>query len=71
MDLTELFNQTPTVAAILIIVAWFLKALKSRDCMLRGIAEAMRENARVVGQNSELLRENITLLRSMNGKRGP
>lgn len=79
MDFTEIATQTPAIGAILLISFWFLKALKSRDCTLKDIAdrchelrqdatEAMKENSRVVGQNSELLRETTTLLRTMNGK---
>lgn len=75
MDPTSLLDKAPELGAILIVVGLFLKALKSRDCTLKDIAdrytEAMKENSRVVGQNTELLRENITLLRSLNGKRGP
>lgn len=81
MELTSLLDKAPELGAILIVVGLFLKALKNRDCTLKDIAdrchelrqdatEAMKENSRVVGQNSELLRENITLLRSMNGSRG-
>jgi hypothetical protein len=76
----DIVTGTSFLGAVLLIVSWFLKALKSRDCTLRDIAErchalrqdateAMKENSRILGQNSELLRENITLLRSINGVR--
>lgn len=79
MDLTNLLDKAPELAAILIVVGLFLKALKSRDCTLKDIADrchelrqdataAMKENSKVVGQNSELLREATILLRTMNGK---
>lgn len=79
MDLTEFITQTPAIGAILLIVAWNHKATKSRDCALKDITDrfavlqseatdAIKENARTVGQNSELLRENITLLQTLNGK---
>lgn len=87
MDLTEIATQAPGVGAILLIVAWFLKALKARDYMLKRLGEdyeksrdechavqrdaieVMRENSRAFGQNTELLRETISLLRTLNGKR--
>lgn len=79
MDFTELASQTPAVAAILILVAWFLKAMKSRDCLFREITnhcegvrkeetEARRENTRMLGQTIEVIREATHLLRKMNGK---
>ena len=78
MDLTGLFEKAPELGVILILVIVFLKALKGRDCTLKDIADrchelrsdatvAMKENSRVVGQNSELLREVTVLLRRMNG----
>ena len=78
MELSNLLDKAPELGAILIVVGLFLKALKSRDCTLKDIADrchelrsdataAMKENSRIVGQNSELLREVTVLLRKMNG----
>jgi hypothetical protein len=79
MELTEFITQAPAIGAILLIVKWNHKAVKSRDCALKDITDrfavlqseatdAIKENARIVGQNSELLRENITLLQTLNGR---
>lgn len=79
MDFIEIVTQIPAVGAILLISYWFLKALKSRDCTLRDIADkchemrregadATRDNTRVLGETGEVIREATTLLRAMNGK---
>ena len=80
MNPMEIAMQMPAVGAILLISFWFLKALKNRDCTLKDIADrchelrsdatdAMRDNSRVVGQNTELLREVTTILRRINGSK--
>ena len=68
MDLTELISQAPGVAAILIVVGWFLKALAKRDCALKDVTDVIRANSKALGANSEVLRETTSLLRTMNGK---
>lgn len=80
MDFTGLLEKAPELGVILIIVIAFLKALKSRDCTLKDIAdrchelrsdatEAMRENSKIIGENTGMLREAVGVLRTMNGKR--
>ena len=87
MDLMELFTQAPGIVGILIIVRWTLKAMRSRDALLKDLGkdyedsrdqchkvqrdaiDSMRENSRVLGENSAVMREITTLLHRMNGSK--
>lgn len=80
MDPTlDIVTGTSFLGGILLVVSWFLKALKSQGCTLKDIADrchelrndatqAMKENSRAIGQNSELLRAATVLLEKINGK---
>lgn len=67
MDLTGLWDSAPELGVVLVIVYWFLGALKRRDCTLKEIGnhchelwanttKALQENARVQGESSEVHR---------------
>lgn len=87
MDFTSLWDKAPELATVLAITAMFLAALKRRDCTLKEIGrhchelwanttEALKENARIQGESSEVhratkeaLQEVVIALKSTNGKR--
>ena len=88
MDPTlEIITGTSFLGAVLLIVSWFLKALKSRDSMLKDLGkdyedsrdechkvqrdaiEVIRETSRILGENTAVLREIMTLLRRVNGSK--
>lgn len=76
MDLTELVTQTPAIGAILIIVAWFLKALSKRDAILKDVGDeyqksrdechsVQRDAIEVMRENSRVFGQNAELLREV------
>lgn len=76
MDFTEIASQTPAIGAILIIVAWFLKALSKRDAVLKDVGDqygksrdechsVQRDAIEAMRENSRVFGQNAELLREV------
>lgn len=76
MDLTSLFDKAPELVAILIVVGLFLKALKSRDSMLKDLGKdyensrdechkVQRDAIEVMRETSRIIGENSAVLREI------
>ena len=76
MDVTELITQTPAIAAILVIVAWTLKAMRARDALLKDLGKdyedsrdqchkVQRDAIEVMRETSRVLGEITALMREM------
>ncbi len=76
MEFTEFVTQAPAIAAILLIVAWTLKAMRSRDALLKDLGKdyedsrdqchkVQRDAIEAMRENSRVLGENVGLMREI------
>lgn len=66
------FRQAPALAIVVVVVVVFLRDAARRDRMFSGVISDLKaqhtELGRIVGQNTEVLRQVTELLRRLNGR---